>query len=110
VRQEQLLKEIAEASAIHHQKQSELNALTKGRDAAAAAATERAKANIELVSLAERWLLRAAASQLATRANQRHRAIAQDPLVARASTLFAMATGDAFAGLGVDYGDDDQPC
>jgi hypothetical protein len=65
VRQEQLLKEIAEASAIHHQKQSELNALIKGCDAAAAA-TERAKANIELVSLAERWLLRAAASQLAT--------------------------------------------
>jgi uncharacterized protein YhaN len=108
VRQEQLLKEIAEASAIHYQKQSELNTLTKGRDAAAAA-TERTEASAELLSIAEHWLLRTAASRLATRAIERHRAIAQDPLVARASALFGMATGDAFAGLGIDYGDDDQP-
>jgi uncharacterized protein YhaN len=33
----------------------------------------------------------------------------QDPLIARASALFAMATAGAFAGLGVDYGNDDQP-
>ena len=55
----QLLKEIAEASAIHHQKQSELNTLLKGRDAAAAA-TERMEASIELLAIAEHWLLRTA--------------------------------------------------
>jgi len=33
----------------------------------------------------------------------------QDPMIARASTLFAMATANAFAGLGIDYGDEDEP-
>jgi chromosome segregation protein len=108
VRQEQLLKDISEASAILHQKQGELNALTTGRSAVAAAA-ERAEASAELLSIVERWLLRAAASCLAACAIERHRAKAQDPLIAHGSKLFAMATGGTFAGLGVDYGDDDQP-
>jgi uncharacterized protein YhaN len=61
------------------------------------------------LSIAERWLLRAAASRLAARTIERHRAMVQDPLISRASTLFAMATDDAFTGLGVAYGADDQP-
>jgi uncharacterized protein YhaN len=108
VRQGQLLKDIADASAFHQQKRGELDALLKGRDAGAAAA-ERAEANAELLSVAERWLLRSAASRLATHAIERHRAKIQDPLIARASLLFANATGNAFSGLGVAYGDDDQP-
>jgi uncharacterized protein YhaN len=108
VRQGQLLKDIADASAFHQQKRGELDVLLKGRDAGAAAA-ERAEANAELLSVAERWLLRSAASKLATHAIERHRAKVQDPLIARASLLFAKATGNAFSGLGVDYGDDDQP-
>lgn len=108
VRQKQLLSEIAEASAAHHQAQAERDALLRGRDAAAAAA-ERAEASAELVSIAERWLLRAAAARLAGRAIERHRALVQNPLIARAGTLFALATADHFAGLGIDYGDDDRP-
>jgi uncharacterized protein YhaN len=108
VRQAQLLQEIADASAIHHQKQSELDALTKGRDAAAAAA-QRAEADAELLSVAEGWLLRSAAVRLAGRAIERHRAKVQDPMIARASALFAMATANGFTGLGIDYGDEDQP-
>ncbi len=108
LQQDQLLKDIADASAIQHQKTTDLDNLTKGRDAVAAA-TERAEASAELLSIAERWLLRSAAAKLASRAIEKHRAKVQDPLIARASALFAMATGDAFAGLGVDYGDDDQP-
>ncbi|MBV5268848.1 MAG: hypothetical protein JZU55_01615 [Afipia sp.] len=108
IRQEQLLKDIAVASAFNHQKQTELSTLLKGRDAASVA-VERSEANAELLSLAEDWLLRAAASRLAARAIERHRAIVQDPLLARASTLFAMATSGSFTGLGIDYGDDDQP-
>lgn len=108
VRQQQLLQDIAETSATNRERQRELDALLKGRDAVAAAA-ERVEAGAELLSIAERWLLRSAASRLAARAIERHRAIAQDPLVARAGVLFAMATGGAFAGLGIDYGDDDQP-
>lgn len=108
VRQEQLLKDITDASALNHQKQTELSVLLKGRDAGAAAA-ERAESNAELLSIAERWLLRAAASRLAARAIEQHRAMVQDPLIARASTLFTTATSDAFTGLGIDYGDEDQP-
>jgi chromosome segregation protein len=82
--------------------------LPKGRDAAAAAA-ERAEANAELVSVAERRLLRSATARLAGLAIERHRARVQDPLIARASTLFATATGAAFAGLAVELGDGDRP-
>lgn len=108
VRREQLLKDITGASALSHHKQVELEVLIEGRDAGAAAA-ERAEANAELLSIAERWLLRSAASRLATRTIERYRARVQDPLIARASTLFALATSDSFMGLGVDYGDDDLP-
>jgi uncharacterized protein YhaN len=103
-----LLKDIADASAVHHDRKTQLDALLKGRNAPAAA-TERAEAGAELLSIAERWLLRAAAAKLASRTIERHRALVQDPLIARASTLFAMATDSAFAGLVVAYGDDDQP-
>jgi uncharacterized protein YhaN len=108
VRQNQLLKDIAEASAIHHDKKNALDALLKGRNAPAAAA-ERAEASAELLTVAERWLLRAAAAKLASRTIERHRAMVQDPLIARASTLFSMATGGAFDGLVIAYSDDDQP-
>ena len=108
VRQTQLLRDIGEASAIQHDKKNQLDALLKGRNAPAAA-TERAEAGAELRSIAERWLLRAAASRLASSVIERHRALVQDPLIARASILFAMATDEAFAGLVIAYGDDDQP-
>lgn len=107
VRQSQLLKDIADASAAHHDKKNALDALLKGRSAPAAA-SERAEASAELLSIAERWLLRAAASKLASRTIERHRALVQDPLIARASTMFAIATDEGFAGLIISYGDDDQ--
>jgi uncharacterized protein YhaN len=108
VGQKQLLKDIADASAIHHQAELDLEVLTKGRNAAAAAA-ERAEANAELLSIAERWLLKAAGARLAARTIERYRAIVQDPLITRAGSLFELATDHAFAGLVIDYGEDDQP-
>jgi uncharacterized protein YhaN len=108
LRQTQLLKEIEAASAALHQAQADRDQLSRGRNAAAAAA-ERAEAGAELISIAERWLLRAAAARLATRAIERHRAQVQDPLIDRAGALFQVATARAFDGLGVDHGDDDQP-
>lgn len=106
--QEQTLADMRAASAQLHQAEQALAALTKGRDAVAAA-SERAEAGADLMEIAERWLLRAAAAKLATRAIERHRALVQDPLIARASTLFALASGEAFKGLGIAYGHDDQP-
>ena len=108
VRQNEVLEDFKRTSAELHQKQRDFEALVKGRDAAAAA-VERAEAAVELVSVAERWLLRSAAAKLASLAIERHRAMVQDPLIEQASRLFALATGSAFSGLGVDYGDDDRP-
>ncbi len=108
VRQNELLEDFKRTSAELHQKQRDFEALVKGRDAAAAAA-ERAEAGVELVTVAERWLLRSAAAKLASLAIERYRGMVQDPLIAQASRLFALATGAAFSGLGVDYGDDDRP-
>lgn len=108
MRQTQLLKDISTASAALQQKQSAHDNLLQGRDATAAA-SERAQAGAELLSVAENWLLRAAAARLAGRAIERHRARMQDPMIARAGELFAAASDGAFAGLAIDYGDDDQP-
>ncbi|MFC0242198.1 ATP-binding protein [Rhodopseudomonas telluris] len=106
--QTRLLKDIADASAAHYQRQRELEALIKGRDAAGAASRRR-EAGAELLSIAEDWLLRSAAALLARRVVELHRAKVQDPMVARAGELFALATAEAFAGLGIDYGDEDEP-
>jgi chromosome segregation protein len=88
--------------------QARLDALSAGRDAAGAA-RERAEAAGEIAEIGERWLLHEAAARLAARAIERHRAAAQDPLVARAGELFALATGDSFVGLGVAFDDNDNP-
>jgi uncharacterized protein YhaN len=108
LQQAQLLKQIETASAAWHQACTHRDQLSRGRNAAAAAA-ERADADAELLSIAERWLLRAAAAKLAGRAVERHRQRVQDPLITRAGELFALATAGAFAGLGVDFDDDDRP-
>ncbi|WP_047307802.1 YhaN family protein [Rhodopseudomonas palustris] len=106
--QDRLLKDISDASATLYQRQRELDSLTKGRDAAGAAARRR-EAAAELLAISEDWLQRSAAALLARRAVELYRAKVQDPMVARAGELFALATADAFAGLGIDYGDQDEP-
>jgi uncharacterized protein YhaN len=85
-----------------------ITALEAGRDAAGAA-RRRSEAAGEIVKAAEDWLLRASAVRLAARAIERHRSEAQDPLVARAGELFALATAESFAGLAVGYDKADQP-
>ncbi|MCO5130523.1 MAG: AAA family ATPase [Xanthobacteraceae bacterium] len=108
IRQAQLLQDIAGASATLQQKRDERDGLLQGRNAHAAA-SERAQADAELLAIAERWLLRAAAARLAARAIEGHRARVQDPMIARAGELFASASDAAFAGLAIDHGEDDQP-
>jgi uncharacterized protein YhaN len=108
LQQRQLLAEIEGASADKYQKKANLDALTAGRNAEAAAA-ERAAANADILSIAESWLRRAAAARLGALAIERHRSKVQDPLVALAGSLFSEATNRAFAGLAIDYDDDDQP-
>ena len=107
-RQGQLLQEIGAATAALREAQRQREALALGRDAAGAA-RDREEASAELLDIAERWIVRQAAAKLAARAIERHRAAAQDPLVARAGELFSLATANAFAALGADYDDQDRP-
>jgi chromosome segregation protein len=106
--QRQSLADLTEAAKRAHDAAQAREELALGRDAAGAA-SEKAEAAAELLDVAQRWLVRAAAARLATRAIERHRAAVQDPLIAHASTLFAIATDGAFRSLGVDYDKDDAP-
>jgi uncharacterized protein YhaN len=107
LQQRQLLTEIADVSADKQQKKADLDALVAGRNGDAAAA-ERAT-DADILSIAGSWLRRAAAVRLGALAIERHRSKVQDPLVTLAGSLFSEATNRNFAGLAVDYGDDDQP-
>jgi len=108
LRREQLdAARLAAARAVRDA-EAEHEALAQGRDAVEAA-RQRAEAAGEIVDVAERWLLRAAAARLAHRAIERHRAAAEDPLIARSGQLFALATAGSFAGLAVGYDEADRP-
>ncbi len=104
----QIFADLQSAAAGRHEAERAYAVLEAGRDAASASAA-RVEAGAELVAVASRWLLRASAARLAARAIERHRAAAQDPLIARASNLFAIATDGGFAGLCVDYDEEDEP-
>jgi uncharacterized protein YhaN len=106
--QRRLWDEFKRATEAEAAARARLDALAAGRDAVGAA-RERAEAAGEIAGVAELWLVRAAAAKLAARAIERHRAAAQDPLIARAGELFALATAGHFAGLGVGYDERDQP-
>jgi uncharacterized protein YhaN len=103
-----MVDEIALAETRLHEARRFRDTLSQGRDAAGAAA-EKAEAAAELLDVSHRWLRRAAAAKLASLAIERHREATADPLIARASTLFAAATDGAFQTLGVDYDEADAP-
>ena len=88
---------------IAQQKRDELE---RGRGADGAAQDE-AIAAAGLAALARDYARLEAACLLVTLAIDRHRSRYQDPLIARASTLFAALTGGAFARLVLDYRDGD---
>ncbi len=104
----QLIGDITAAATALHDASRALEKLAEGRDAPGAG-RDKAEAAAELTAVAARWLQCAAAARLAGRAIERHRAAVQDPLLARASELFAIATDGAFARLGADYDDGDAP-
>jgi len=103
-----MIDDIALAETRLHEARRARDALAKGRDAAGAA-SEKAEAAAELLEVSRRWLRRAAAAKLASSAIERHRRTTADPLIARASDLFAAATDGAFQTLGVDYDKADAP-
>ena len=103
-----LLAAINEASAELSHAEKDRDTLARGRDAPGAA-REREEAAAELLSIARRWVVRAAASRLASRAIEHHRQANQDPVLARAGDLFRLATAQSFSGLAADYDETDRP-
>jgi uncharacterized protein YhaN len=73
---------------------------------AESAAQEEAIAAAGLAALARNYARLEAACLLVTLAMERHRSRYEDPLIARASQLFARLTGNSFAGLTLDYRED----
>jgi uncharacterized protein YhaN len=104
----QIVNDIATAETALHEASRARDAQAAGRDASSAA-QGKAEAGAALIDVVSRWLARASAARLAAMAIERHRAAVQDPLLTRASTLFAIATDGAFASLGADYDDEDTP-
>jgi uncharacterized protein YhaN len=73
---------------------------------AESAAQEEAITAAGLAALARNYARLEVACLLVTLATERHRSRYQDPLIARASQLFATLTGNSFAGLTLDYRED----
>ncbi len=88
---------------IAHAKRAEL----EGGRGADGAAQEEAIAAAGLAAALRDYARLEAACLLVTLAIDRHRTRYQDPLIARASQLFTGLTGNSFAGLTLDYREDD---
>ena len=71
-----------------------------------AASQQRVNAEGEMQEAARSWLVLRLAGAMLADALERHRATRQDPLMARASALFAALTGGAFCGIIQSYGED----
>ncbi|MDB5642299.1 MAG: hypothetical protein JWN07_1616 [Hyphomicrobiales bacterium] len=68
---------------------------------------QRMNAEAELQEAAREWLVLRLASAMLNDALERHRATRQDPLMQRASALFAELTGGAFSGIAQSFDDSD---
>ena len=71
-----------------------------------AASQQRVNAEGEMQEAARSWLVLRLAGAMLADALERHRATRQDPLMERASALFAALTGGAFSGIVQSYGED----
>ncbi|MFI5014443.1 MAG: AAA family ATPase [Hyphomicrobiales bacterium] len=69
----------------------------------------RRNAEGELTAAAREWAVLKLGALLLGTAIERHREVAQNPLIARAGELFSGLTGGAFAGLGSHFDEDDRP-
>ncbi|MGQ7794307.1 AAA family ATPase [Faunimonas sp. B44] len=99
---------LQELFAEHRAALDERNRLEHGVGAEIAH-QQRRNAEAELAAAAREWAVLKIASLLVGAAVERHRAGQQDPLMQRAAALFATLTGGAYAGIGQDYDDADEP-
>jgi uncharacterized protein YhaN len=106
---EQRLREEADGLRL---KRAQTDALLAARGdvvTAEVAAQERRIAEAELAETAETWLVTALAAAMLGRAIEVKRGADHGPMMARAGALFARLTDGAFAGIGQDYDEKEQP-
>jgi uncharacterized protein YhaN len=75
---------------------------------AAAAAQDEQNALADIASIIESWTATAAAERLLAAAIEAYRAQHQNPLLDRVSEAFAVATGNGFSGISLDFDDADS--
>ncbi|MET0313323.1 MAG: hypothetical protein ABW275_02925, partial [Hansschlegelia sp.] len=97
-----------DAIRVEHDARASLDALA-AQEGVNRAIVARESATAELHEAAERYVELSLARDLVNEAIQKVRAEQQDPLVARAGELFALATRSAFSGVGADVDDSGQP-
>jgi uncharacterized protein YhaN len=112
---ENLKDQIEAAESERDELAGEVRALQEERDAVDAgeegtAADEEALGCIaEISQHAEQYLRLRLASSLLRRRIEKHRAENQDPMIGRASQIFAQLTCGSFEGLTLDYNDKEEP-
>jgi uncharacterized protein YhaN len=108
IEEEQLDGQAKEAFAAHKQALDEREALEQ-RMGAEVAAIQLRSAEVELAAAAHEWSVLRLGSLMLSTAIERLRSSQQDPLMTRASQLFAAVTGGSFQGLGQEFDDDGVP-
>ncbi len=103
---ERFARDSNEAYAAVKEARREIEAWEQGLGSEAAS-QQRVNAEAEMQEAGRAWLVLRLAGAMLADALERHRATRQDPLMLRASALFAALTGGAFAGVGQSYGEND---
>jgi uncharacterized protein YhaN len=98
---------LGEAIRSETRAEADLEAI-EARAGAADAAQDEQNALAEVAGIIETWTGLAAAERLLSAAIEAYRAQNKNPLLDRASEAFAIATGNAFSGISLDYDDADS--
>jgi uncharacterized protein YhaN len=106
-RQEDLESRLGEAIRIATLANAQLEEI-ETRTGAASAAQDEQNALAEVAGIIENWTGIAAAEKLLSAAIEAYRAQHQNPLLDRVSQTFAVATGNGFSGIALDFDDADS--
>lgn len=106
-RQEELESQLSEAIRIAARAEAKLEEI-EARAGAAAAAQDEQNALADVAEIIETWTEIAAAEKLLSAAIEAYRAQHQNPLLDRVSEAFAVATGNGFSGISLDFDDADS--
>jgi uncharacterized protein YhaN len=106
-RQEDMESRLGEAIRIATLANAQLEEI-ETRTGAASAAQDEQNALAEVAGIIENWTGIAAAEKLLSAAIEAYRAQHQNPLLDRVSQTFAIATGNGFSGIALDFDDADS--